>query len=623
MAKYTSDANLIRGAATAYKNYDNAPGMYAGLDKAIKAGTDTMNTAVENYEAEQEKKNKEAAAEKQKKKDQDNLWYKTAGEAYENAGSFMKDIELKDTIADLDKLQVEWVEAMENGSAAEKSAVQTRYNNIKTRIDDHKAFREQVTDPKYGISDAMKNSGAKGGNDGRKLDFLTGLTGEKYEVSTNDKGEKIYSVTGNGSGSFSRRESTDGKQVSGGFGGRKQSYNMKEIQDLVIMKDMVPYNKFDEFLTTYAIAGVKKSARPSVERRIGKSIPTDFKELHAFMSDKGFESEQSNMADLLRKDEENIRKEIDSTIFDTDTTPGISDDEFEAFVQATVDPHHALWQKDGKNDEEAWSKNARRISIERLANAVENEHALTNPEDPTWKKEGYANKGAYLKAVKAAQGDFTPDADTSEASSADTGVGDDDRTKLLNLEPIIVDGVEYKFSETNKGYIDSEGNVISTEDLAEKGNLIPNGQAPVSYELGNIQSGMGKEKYNTPSIEGGATLAMINKDGSFGSTDDNAVDNLNAHFDSSMQEKYTFEEYGGVMDKKAVFGGAFTNNIKLVDKKGLTVKDPSTGEDMVFATGPAANSEENAEKFLSINKLLKKYIKKQSSGAFDNLGETN
>ena len=37
MAKYTSDGNLIQGAATAYKNYDNAPGMYAGLDKAIKA----------------------------------------------------------------------------------------------------------------------------------------------------------------------------------------------------------------------------------------------------------------------------------------------------------------------------------------------------------------------------------------------------------------------------------------------------------------------------------------------------------------------------------------------------------------------------------------------------------
>ena len=46
MAKYTSDANLIKGAATAYRNYDNVAGMYAGLDKVTKAGTDMISGAV-------------------------------------------------------------------------------------------------------------------------------------------------------------------------------------------------------------------------------------------------------------------------------------------------------------------------------------------------------------------------------------------------------------------------------------------------------------------------------------------------------------------------------------------------------------------------------------------------
>ena len=36
MAKTTADTTLVRGAATAYKNYDNDPAIYSGLDKVIK-----------------------------------------------------------------------------------------------------------------------------------------------------------------------------------------------------------------------------------------------------------------------------------------------------------------------------------------------------------------------------------------------------------------------------------------------------------------------------------------------------------------------------------------------------------------------------------------------------------
>ena len=38
MVKYTSDTNLIRGAAAAYKDWSNMPGMYEGLDKLGAAG---------------------------------------------------------------------------------------------------------------------------------------------------------------------------------------------------------------------------------------------------------------------------------------------------------------------------------------------------------------------------------------------------------------------------------------------------------------------------------------------------------------------------------------------------------------------------------------------------------
>ena len=48
MANTSPNAALIKGAAVANKNYDNVPGMYAGIDKATKSISDSvMNVAKE------------------------------------------------------------------------------------------------------------------------------------------------------------------------------------------------------------------------------------------------------------------------------------------------------------------------------------------------------------------------------------------------------------------------------------------------------------------------------------------------------------------------------------------------------------------------------------------------
>ena len=46
MAKYTSDTNLIRGAAAAHRDYSNMPGMYSGLDKLTKAGSEMVQSGM-------------------------------------------------------------------------------------------------------------------------------------------------------------------------------------------------------------------------------------------------------------------------------------------------------------------------------------------------------------------------------------------------------------------------------------------------------------------------------------------------------------------------------------------------------------------------------------------------
>ena len=67
MAKYTSDANLIKGAAAAYKDWSNVPGMYKGLEDLSKAGREMTKKAIEDRDAEQEKIKKEEEEAKAKK----------------------------------------------------------------------------------------------------------------------------------------------------------------------------------------------------------------------------------------------------------------------------------------------------------------------------------------------------------------------------------------------------------------------------------------------------------------------------------------------------------------------------------------------------------------------------
>jgi len=410
MAKYTSDAKLIEGAATAYKNWDNVPGMYKGLEDLSKAGRDMTKTAIADQKAEKKKLESEAKAaekkledeakaEKKKQQKQNNDWYKAAGTAYENAGSFMKDVELKDVMGKLNDLQPRWTEAMENGTAEEKAAVNAEYNNIKQAIDDHKGFREDVANGEFGVSDAIKNSGVVGGNDGRDQAFLTSFLKEDYKIDVKD-GKTYYTVTGEREHDTydeyfeSMQEQRMDNYIIDEDKWNKApetSYTMSEIKELAIMKDLVPFNEYDDLLKKKADPdGFKKE---TIVSTVGNIVPKDYKKLRAFVADKGFSGGRENMADLLRKDSKNIKNEIETVlnlekkygntvdldVFDDGFGSGtegdgiLSDDEFEKFVQAVVDPYHKMWQtEEGKVDKEKWMEYTRNIAIERLTNGIQN-----------------------------------------------------------------------------------------------------------------------------------------------------------------------------------------------------------------------------------------------------------
>jgi len=360
MAKYTSDTNLIRGAATAYKNYDNAAGMYSGLDKVTQAGMGMVDEAVKGYEAEQariKQAQKAAAAEKKK---QDGDWYDITGKVYENAGSFMKDVEFKDVTGQITALKPRFIAAKESGNPEEMAAVMIEFNNIKSSVDDHKAFRADVSNPEFGVSNAMKHSGVEPGDNGEDHKFLTGLLKEDYKIIRRD-GQTYYNV-----------------------GGVEKT--MKDIKAMTIYRDQIPYNAAADALETFGNA--KSYNKASGEHYIrNKVLPQDTKGLRAFMADDGFGNGETflqllnkplskeNEAAGLKSNREVIEKELLSGVFNTDSDKdSISEAEWNNFTNAIVDPKNKFW----KDDEQAWEKNARIIATEQLANGIDNRRA-TNP----------------------------------------------------------------------------------------------------------------------------------------------------------------------------------------------------------------------------------------------------
>ena len=137
------------------------------------------------------------------------------------------------------------------------AAVQIKFNNIKGEVDDHKTFRETITDPKYGLSAAMDASGVREGSNGEDKAFMTGLIAEDYTIST-EGGEKYYNV-----------------------GGVKKT--MKQIKDMAILKDNIPFAAYQEAREKHA--NKKKWDRESVEYDVRNNIiPKDVNKLRAFFS---------------------------------------------------------------------------------------------------------------------------------------------------------------------------------------------------------------------------------------------------------------------------------------------------------------------------------------------------
>ena len=176
MAKYTGDANLIKGAATAYRNYDNVAGMYSGLDKVTKAGTDMMDEAVKGYE---EEKKKQEAIEKS--------WNDSADQVLLNAGSLGDTLynSTSDEVKELKKLYLQGVNEKDD---KKRLAAMRGLQSHSTWIQDHKQMNLDYAAAKKDGKLSSWYSSKAGSEEAHTVDQIMG---QKYTKTSRGKDSDV------------------------------------------------------------------------------------------------------------------------------------------------------------------------------------------------------------------------------------------------------------------------------------------------------------------------------------------------------------------------------------------------------------------------------------------------
>ena len=182
MAKYTSDGNLIQGAATAYKNYDNAPGMYAGLDKVIEQGNKVFEEQMEKRRVVEKK-------------------FDDASE-----GVLMRSGALGKTLygtatEDAKKFRELYIEGINTKDAGKKMEAMVGLQGLSDFVQDHKQTNLDIAKLRSeGDLSSYYEKNPKGREDAH---LITQILEQSYSrVSENEEGEKVFHVKG-----------TDGKEV--------------------------------------------------------------------------------------------------------------------------------------------------------------------------------------------------------------------------------------------------------------------------------------------------------------------------------------------------------------------------------------------------------------------------
>jgi len=199
---YSPNTGLIGGAATAYKNWDNVPGMYDGLDKVTKAGKDMMTTAFEGYEAEQKRLEKEAKEAKAKQEAIEKEWDAAADQVILSAGSLgdkLYNFTTDEVGADLKKL---YLEGVNEKDPKKRREAMRQLQAHSTWIQNHKQMNLDYAHMKKGKNpDGSDNPGmstyfTKNPKGMEEAHVMTQIMNQKYTHTSRDEetGDIVFHI---------------------------------------------------------------------------------------------------------------------------------------------------------------------------------------------------------------------------------------------------------------------------------------------------------------------------------------------------------------------------------------------------------------------------------------------
>ena len=295
MAKYTSDGNLIQGAATAYKNYDNAPGMYAGLDKVIEQGNKVFEEQMEKRRVVEKKFDDASEGVLLRSGALGKTLYGTATE-------------------DAKKFRELYIEGINTRDPNKKMEAMVGLQNLSDFVQDHKQTNLDIAKLRSeGDLSSYYEKNPKGREDAH---LITQILEQSYSrVSENEEGEKVFHVKG-----------TDGKEVM---------ISNKEYKEM--SSTLKNYNTGNGYIETSNASKEDEIWNEDTFRQgIKQVIPRSKGEFKAAAYD---DISGTNLVDMLNSSttlDQEIISAIDPKAWDADTDGVLDPEEKEAFIDAVT-----------------------------------------------------------------------------------------------------------------------------------------------------------------------------------------------------------------------------------------------------------------------------------------------
>lgn len=335
---YSPNTGLIGGAATAYKNWDNVPGMYDGLDKITQAGKDMMTTAFEGYEAEQKRLEKEAKEAKAKQEAIEKEWDAAADQVILSAGSLgdkLYNFTTDEVGADLKKL---YLEGVNEKDPKKRREAMRQLQAHSTWIQNHKQMNLDYAHMKKGKNpDGSDNPGmstyfTKNPKGLEEAHVMTQIMNQKYTHTSRDEetGDIVFHIPA--------YKSEDGK-----VNYPAKTITSKQYDDMVIPRNYSITANTEKLQISVNQSEVldKNAVRQSIEN----SLPKNDRDFVAGMYD---DVSGKNLIKMLNDRGKNLDQEIlnaiDSEVWDLDGNPNaLNKQERENFIDAVTNPDNEFF----------------------------------------------------------------------------------------------------------------------------------------------------------------------------------------------------------------------------------------------------------------------------------------